>query len=495
MERNAKVKIPTYVNEFEGSKEVTFYKVEISLEGTKWELKKRFNEFHELNEALKKNTGSLPPLPGKTLLAVKKPEEIDRRRDGLEQYLQALTGKVDVYANPAFVKFLELEEHKPDLAINPLDIRGSITHKMMGYRDIVFSPDRKFYYSVTSDPSTISRIDSYVTNLNMPWDKKTDKEVVLLAVGNLEAWVRNKKSGGEFHYERLWLKTFKTQAICLDLCEKLNLIAVGCDNGTLAVFELDRRDPLQFSELLSEKIHNARIMKVRINEKEGLIYTISEDKHLKIYDLKAQGVTHELVVSKEKLAEMYVDSKHDIGYVSDRGGNIVVVNLASNPPSVRQVVRTSSDGSIRGLEVDLQTKRMYCSCFEDHYVHIFRLVSPSDPEGRIEKIQSIKTSMNPRTLKWWPEKEELYIGHQSGLISVINFKLNPNGPIYSGKCHDGNINTLQILNNDGLVISGSGDKTVKVRQQSDLVLGAADLVGQRARILACKEEILFLQDG
>lgn len=307
MERNAKVKIPTFVTQFENGKEVTFYKVEMNLEGIRWEIKKRFNEFHDLNEALKRNHGNLPSLPSKTLLPVKKPDEIDKRRDGLEKYMQALAQKVDVYSNPAFVKFLELDEHKPDMAVNPLEQIGRISHMLMGYRDFKFTEDRKFYYSVTSDPNSVSRIDSYITNLNMPWDKKTDKDQVLLAVGNLEAWGRVKKGSDKYNYERLWLKTFKSQAICLDLNQKLNILAIGCDNGFLNVFEIDPSDPLKYSEITSEKVHTARIMRVHIDDKQGMIYTIGEDKYLRVYDISAKCVTHEVMVSKSKLTEMVVD--------------------------------------------------------------------------------------------------------------------------------------------------------------------------------------------
>ena len=106
---NAKVKIPTFHNQVEGGKEVTFYKVEMNLNGTKWTLDKRFNEFHVLNEALKPTHGNLPSLPGKTLLPVKKLEDIDKRRDGLEKYLQGLASKLDVYASKTFVHFLDLD--------------------------------------------------------------------------------------------------------------------------------------------------------------------------------------------------------------------------------------------------------------------------------------------------------------------------------------------------------------------------------------------------
>ncbi len=462
MERNAKVKIPTFVTQFESGKEVTFYMVQIELGGIKWELKKRFNEFHDLNEALKRNHGNLPSLPGKTLLPVKKPEEIDKRRDGLEKFLQALTQKVDVYANQAFVRFLELDDHKPDLAINPLELTARITHMLMGYRDLYFSEDRKFYFSVTSDPSTVSRLDSYITNLNMPWDKKTEKDQVLLAVGNLEVWAKMKKGTDRFYYERLFLKTFKSQAICMDYNEKLGLIAIGLDNGFIAVFTFDRSDPTKIGELVNEKVHSARVMRIVLDERTGLMYSIGEDKFLKVMDIKSTTVISEVFVSTKKLTEMVVDKKNKIGYCADRGGSIIVVNLGSNPPRVGQVVKTSSEGAIRGLEGDFPNKRVYCSCLDDGYIHIFKLFDPIDPEGRIEKTASIKGAPGPRVIRYWPERQELFVGHKDGLVSVINPELNPTGPIYCKKEHDGNVNTIQIISGENLLITGSGDKNVKV---------------------------------
>lgn len=133
MDKNAKVKIPNCTTKFEAGKEVTFYRVSISLDGVTWEINKRFKEFHELNDLLKRNHGNLPPLPARTLLPVKKPEEIDRRRDGLEKYVQALLLKADIYANPTFIRFLELDEHKPDRTINPLQYIGRAVHSFMGY--------------------------------------------------------------------------------------------------------------------------------------------------------------------------------------------------------------------------------------------------------------------------------------------------------------------------------------------------------------------------
>lgn len=462
MERNAKVKIPTFHNLIEGNKEVTFYKVEISLNGARWTIDKRFNEFHTLNESLKPSHGNLPSLPGKTLLPVKKLEDIDKRRDGLEKYMQALTERLDVYANKTFVHFLDLDKHKPDLELNSLEMVSRITHKLLGYRDIHFTEDRKFYYAALSDTSTVSRLDSYLTNIPMPWDKAGKKDEALLAVGGVEAWGRVKRGGDTFNYEKLWLKTLKSQAICLYYNPKMHLIGVGCDSGELGLFLLDKEDPFKVDQLVLEKIHSSRIMRLHISHKEKQVFTISEDKMLRVFDIEAQGVIGEVTVSSKKLTEMVVDERNKIAYVADRGGRINVVFLAANPPMMKQVIHTTSEGSIRGLAANFTEKRLYCTCYEDGYIHTFRMVDPTDPEGRIEKIMSIKGTAGPRLIKVWEDRKELVVGHQDGVLAFYNFEINTNGPLYSAKKHEKNINSMQIISKEGLLITGSGDKTIRV---------------------------------
>ena len=78
----------------------------------------------------------------------------------------------------------------PQKTVNQMSLIGRVTHSLMGYRDILLVPEKKLFFSVTSDMSMISRLDSKITNMNMPWDKHTDQ--VLLSVGVLEAWLQSK---------------------------------------------------------------------------------------------------------------------------------------------------------------------------------------------------------------------------------------------------------------------------------------------------------------
>ena len=60
-------------------------------------------------------------------------------------------------------------------------------------------------FAITSDMNVASRMDAYLTNMKMPWEKEAPP--TLLAVGCLECWVKVSEDN-DFKYERMWNKTY-----------------------------------------------------------------------------------------------------------------------------------------------------------------------------------------------------------------------------------------------------------------------------------------------
>lgn len=56
----------------------------------KYKLEKRFSEFDNLHKNLSKLFNNLPKLPSKTLLKLSKNEDLDKRREGLDQYIKVI---------------------------------------------------------------------------------------------------------------------------------------------------------------------------------------------------------------------------------------------------------------------------------------------------------------------------------------------------------------------------------------------------------------------
>lgn len=95
----------------------------------------------------------------------------------------------------------------------------------------------------------------------------------------------------------------------------------------------------------------------------------------------------------------------------------------------RQVVKTTSKGALRGLDLDITSGKLFCTCFDDGYIHCFRIEKPIDAESRIEKIRSFKGFEKPRNVLWWDNRQELYIGHAGGIIAVYKLDEETTGPV------------------------------------------------------------------
>lgn len=52
-----------------------------------------------------------------------------------------------------------------------------------------------------------SRVDSYLTNMKLPWEK--DLPPVIVSVGAVECYIQDNLN--EFKFDRVWTKTFSCQ--------------------------------------------------------------------------------------------------------------------------------------------------------------------------------------------------------------------------------------------------------------------------------------------
>lgn len=471
MDASSPVRIPEFSTDWVNGKEVTFYSIEVCIENTRWQVKRRYSDFERLHEEMKKNHAITTVLPAKSFFPLKKAEEIHKRRQELESYLQAIFARTDVFSDPAFDSFIELQQHRPSSAIQNISMHGKISHLMLGYRDIYFGEDRKFYFAVTADPNGFSRFDAFFSNVTMPWEKNTlSNQSASMPVGSLEFWFKETKSLEDYVYEKVWIQVFKSQMFCLDFCEELRMVVTGSDEGELFVTQLAEEDPRKYSEYFSGKIHDGRIMRTTIDLQRRRVYSVAKDKCLKVFDLKTKEVTYFLSLYAKKLTEMAVDLPRGLAFISDEGGSVAVVNLLANPPQLSHWFKTGSSSPIRGLALDFEGLLLYCASHDDDFIYAFDVADAALKDKQPGCKFSVKTAANPRCLVWWQKREELVIGHKGGILSVFNPKIDPASPTYSAKVHLDNINALKVLPNLNILVSASSDKSMKVLL-AHLVLG------------------------
>lgn len=61
---------------------------------------------------------------------------------------------------------LQPEEH--------LKIVQCVEDKGLGYRDFIYDPNEAVLICLLGDMNIVSRLDSYFTNFQLPWEKKED---------------------------------------------------------------------------------------------------------------------------------------------------------------------------------------------------------------------------------------------------------------------------------------------------------------------------------
>eukprot|EP01017_Pseudomicrothorax_dubius_P028231 TRINITY_DN3344_c0_g1_i5.p1 TRINITY_DN3344_c0_g1~~TRINITY_DN3344_c0_g1_i5.p1 ORF type:complete len:282 (-),score=74.70 TRINITY_DN3344_c0_g1_i5:62-907(-) len=251
-------------------KNVCFYEVVVnSRDGKKWELEKRFKDFDTLHQALKRVFSNIPDLPSKSLWTLSEAAQIERRREQLEKYMQLLVGRPDILNSEVMRMFLQIENFAPDAVVNPPKLLQEISSFVLGVRDFKYEVEKGLLFVGISDMNPASRIDSYLTNMKLPWEK--DLNITIVTVGALECYVQTDAS--EYKFDKLWTKTFPSQVICLDWESKSCRIAVGMDDGKVEIMTVaSELNYMKFNEVLNAKIHAARVMGVYIDNIKGFLY-------------------------------------------------------------------------------------------------------------------------------------------------------------------------------------------------------------------------------
>jgi len=62
-----------------------------------------------------------------------------------------------------------------------------------------------------------------------------------------------------------------------------NITAVGLDDGTVVVIRiLENMNYIKYEDMMEKKLHQVRVMGIAYDNIQGYLYTIGEDKYLKI---------------------------------------------------------------------------------------------------------------------------------------------------------------------------------------------------------------------
>lgn len=161
-----------------------------------------------------------------------------------------------------------------------VDKYSQIKHWKFGLRDIYFSPDFQTFLWLAADAGAINKLKN---SLNI-FGKK-DEEATSEGVFEAFALFPDESSAFKYKVDLKFKQTLSSPGICLDWNTKNKKVAIGLENGHISVFEYDfESDPCKFTEISTSKIHNKRVLCVRLSHNSTLVYSISKGNKLKIHD-------------------------------------------------------------------------------------------------------------------------------------------------------------------------------------------------------------------
>lgn len=179
-----------------------------------------------------------------------------------------------------FLYFFKIKENTGILPIEYFQLESSQDDTVFGFRDAEYVAEKGIFLKLLNDMSAVSRVDSYVTNFKMPW-KKTEKKELFYSVGRLELCIIKPN----FNFKFVFALSYGSQAICCKFEEIMEIFAVGCDDGTVHFYKLDKKKNPFHKTLFSEKVHSKRVMGIAIDGIKKMAYTIGEDGYMQVIDL------------------------------------------------------------------------------------------------------------------------------------------------------------------------------------------------------------------
>ena len=429
LQSTLELKITEYFEKYVDGKIITFYKIQIydNLTKESWTLDKRYSEIDFLHKTISKLYPNIPPMPGKTLFKIKNKDQLDKRKSQLETFLRECINRKDIESNESFKAFLEIDKHSPDLVYNAPTIIYENNELPLGVRDFVFFEEYSILFIVCCDMNITSRVDAYITNTNLPWEKKTNEHISVGAVFAFKV-IENKR-GNTYMFEKLWAKSFPEQTGTVYFNKKGLYLGVGLDSG---------------------------VMGLALDEKNQYIYSCGSDKKFMLNDISNYSKPLEIAQSTHGFTALIFDNENERLFLTDEGGVLRIFLTNTYPPTLVNSIQTHTTNCIRALDIDYKKQYIFTGTNKGD-ISILDLGNPGK-EKLVKEISYFGGNLEIRILRYNRDKHELYSGDQKGKITVWSLKTGQS--IYAWQAHSGAITQMRYDNKSKRLLSMAKDKKI-----------------------------------
>ncbi len=470
LQSTLQISIPEFFEKYVDGKTVTFYKIEVYDIYSKenWILEKRYSEIDILHKTLSKLYPNIPPMPGKTLFKVKDRDQLENRKKKLETFLKECANRKDIVSNESFKGFLEIDKHSPDMTFNAPTIIYENNELPLGVRDCIFYEEGQILFLVCCDMNITSRVDAYITNVNLPWEKKTDQHISVGAVFAFKA-IEDKR-GNSYYFEKLWAKSFPEQTGVVNFNKSSLILQVGLDSGSIVFYRTSIESKfLAYDEVVNFKPHTSRVMGVSYDDEQGYIYSCSSDKKFMVSEFNNITNINEVVESTYGYTTLIHDKPNERIFLTNEGGILSVFDTKVYPPTLTIVIQTHTSNCIRALDIDFYKQYIFTGTNKGD-ISILDLGMPGK-EKLIKEISYFGGNLEIRILRYNPDNHELYSGDQKGKITVWSLKTGQS--IYAWQAHSGAITQMKYNRKKKQLLSVAKDKKIIFWQIPDSWVNAS----------------------
>lgn len=282
--------IVKFTEKYVDKKAVTYYIVDFynSYNKNRWTLEKRYSDFDNLYNKINKLFPKFPTIPGKSFLGFSLGlEDLNKRKSHLEHFLKECLARKDITNCEDFRNFIELDKNSPEMSVYTPRKICEYTELPLGIRDFIYLKYDRICFVACSDMNVASRIDAAITNINFPWEKKTDSHITVGAAFAFR--VKEDPDTGVLTFEKLWAKSYPTQTGVISWDSDSNTLAVGLDDGKIFFYKTSpESNYMHYEEICALSPHKDRVMGIAVEAKSGYIYSVSTDKKFVVSEANYQ---------------------------------------------------------------------------------------------------------------------------------------------------------------------------------------------------------------
>ena len=446
--------IPEFLEKYVDGKTITIYKVNITNNFSKqnWTLEKRYSEFEYLYKTLVAIVPNVPIIPGKSLFRVTAYDALTKRRLQLEAFIKECANRKDILSNDSFKNFIELDRHAPEVSYNAPTKIFEYTELPLGVRDFYYYKEKNLLFVVCCDMNIASRVDAYITNVNLPWEKKTDAHI---SVGATFAFKVIQTKDGKYLFEKLWAKSFPEQTGVVNFDTESNTVEVGLDSGAIIFYRTNEESKfIQYDEICKIRPHKGRVMGLAFNYQQGYIYSCSSDKKFYLSEINFQSNVTEIAESAFGYTNLEYDKPNARIFLTNEGGALSIFTTTTYPPTMVNLIQTHSTHNIRGLHIDYKKLYIFTATNKGD-ISILDLGLPGK-EKLINEISYFGGNLEIRIVRYNVNRNGLVTGDQNGKITVWSLKTGQS--IYAWQAHASAITQIDYDPDKNVLFTVSKDK-------------------------------------